>query len=397
MQLLSASWVVPVSGPPLRDGRVAAEGGRVAWVGRAGDADAPAGSVRSLGPGVLMPGLVNAHCHLELSHLWDVDRSGGFVTWVERVVGARWGRTGGEIRQATLEAIEFLATQTATVAVGDVSNALEHLDLLAASRLDAVVFHELIGWDPAQAGEVLAAADAKLAALPADLPGRGVHLRLAAHAPHSVSRALLAGLRERGGPASIHLAESPAESRFLASGDGEWRSFLLHRGLGHVPFEAPGVSPVRYAESLGLLRPGVVAVHCVQVDAADSEVLARSGVTVAVCLTSNRNLGVGVPPVPELLEAGVRLCLGTDSLASGGGIDVLGEMVALRAQFPDLEPATIVRMATADGAVALGLHDLGTLAPGKRAELFFAATPQATDDPLAFLLSGAARPRRVSL
>lgn len=396
MELLTAAWIVPVSGPPLRDGRVAVAEGRIAWVGRRGDPGGPEGRVRDLGPGVLIPGLVNAHCHLELSHLRGIDRSGGFVPWIERLVEARWRASEDEIASATREAVRFLEAETATVAVGDVSNALAHLDLLAASPLTAVVFYELLGWDPARASEVLAAADERMAALPADLSARGVEVRLAAHAPYSVSPGLFDGLRRRGGPTALHLAESPAETRFLASGDGPWRDFLEQRGLD-VPFEPRGVSPVRYVESLGVLAPPLVAAHCVQADAADRKILARTGVSAVICLTSNHNLGVGVPPVLEMLEAGVRLCLGTDSLASGDSLDVMGEVVALHRQFPRLDPAVILRMATSGGAEALGLHDLGTLAAGKRAEVAFAPAARPPEDPLAFLVSGDARPRRVAL
>ncbi|HSD67716.1 MAG TPA: amidohydrolase, partial [Vicinamibacteria bacterium] len=88
MEILTAFWVLPIAGPPIRDGRVAVHEGRVAWVGRAGDAGEPGGPVRDLGPGVLLPGLVNAHCHLELSHLaGHLAFGGGFVPWVEGVVG----------------------------------------------------------------------------------------------------------------------------------------------------------------------------------------------------------------------------------------------------------------------------------------------------------------------
>jgi cytosine/adenosine deaminase-related metal-dependent hydrolase len=116
---------------------------------------------------------------------------------------------------------------------------------------------------------------------------------------------------------------------------------------------------------------------------------------VAVCPRSNRSLGVGVPAVPELLAAGVEVCLGTDSLASAESLDLLQDAAALHREFPELESAAIVRMATATGARALGLYGLGTLAPGNRAAFAFAPAPGALDDPLDFLVSGDARARRV--
>jgi cytosine/adenosine deaminase-related metal-dependent hydrolase len=156
------------------------------------------------------------------------------------------------------------------------------------------------------------------------------------------------------------------------------------------------VSPVRYVADLGLLHPRLIAAHCVQVDAADIDLLARSGTHVAVCPRSNRNLRVGIPPAPAMREAGVRLCLGTDSLASAPSLELIDDAVALHQEFPSLEPAAILHMATLGGAEALGLADLGAIAPGKRAALAFAPAERPPADPLAFLLSGDARPAPVA-
>jgi cytosine/adenosine deaminase-related metal-dependent hydrolase len=405
MELLTAAWVVPVTRPPLRNGRVAIEGGRVVWVGAAGEAGEPASPLRDLGVGVLLPGLVNAHCHLELSHLAGrVPFGAGFVEWVEALVEARGPATTPSraapspydpVRAAAREAIGFLE-ERGTVAVGDVSNAPAHLDLLASSRLSAVVFLELLAWDPGKAEATLARGE-ELARSLAPLLRPGLELRLAAHAPHSVSPPLLRLLAERGGPAAIHLAESPDETRFLADGGGAWASFLERRGMGVVRFEPPGRRPVAYVDGLGVLHPRLVAAHAVQVDEAERRLLASRGVHVVLCPRSNRNLGVGAADAPALLSAGVSLALGTDSLASVETLDVLDDAVFLARQFPALPGAAIVQMATQGGAFALGLPDLGAIAPGMAAALAFApAEPgRVPDDPCAFLLSGAARLQRV--
>jgi cytosine/adenosine deaminase-related metal-dependent hydrolase len=396
MEILTASWVLPVTSPPLRGGRVAVEGGRVAWVGRAGDALEPRAPVRDLGRGVLLPGLVNAHCHLELSHLSGrVPFGPGFVPWVEEVVASRAAFGEEVVRSAAAAAIASLQ-ERGTVAIGDVSNALPHLDLLASSRLRAVVFLELLAWDPAKAQATMAWADERSSAVASSLRP-GLEVRLGAHAPHSVSPDLLRLLVARGGPAAIHLAESPDEAAFLGRGGGRWPSFLAKRGLGHVAFPPPGDSPVRYADRLGVLHPRLVAAHGVQVDAADRETLARRGVHVVLCPRSNRNLGVGEADVPALVAAGVRLALGTDSLASVETLDVLDDAVVLRRRFAGLDPAAVVRMATLGGAEALGLADLGAIAPGRRAALAFAASEGREDDPHDFLLSGEARLRPVDV
>jgi cytosine/adenosine deaminase-related metal-dependent hydrolase len=344
---------------------------------------------------VLLPGLVNAHCHLELSHLAVAREQApaGFVAWVEALVERRSRADPVDARAATRAALAEL-TATGTVAVGDVSNALGHLDLLEASDLEAVVFYELLAWDPSRADGVLD--DARRRVAEATRSGVRTPVRLAAHAPHSVSPRLLRALALEGGPAAIHLAESEEERRFLDGGDAQWSAFLVRRGLGHVSFAPPRTTPVRYLDGLGALPAGLVAAHCIHVDAEERALLARRGVFVAVCPRSNRSLAVGIPPVPEMLEAGVELCLGTDSLASAPSLDLLQDAAALRREFPSLEPAAIVRMATATGARALGLDDLGVIAPGKRAALAFAPTAAPIDDPLEFLVSGDARARRVA-
>jgi len=395
VRCLTASWVVPVTGPPLRRGRVLLDGGTVAWVGEADDPAAPAGPPEDLGAGVLMPGLVNAHTHLELSHLAGrLDASRGFVPWVRDLVARREAAGPEPARQGAAAAIEALVS-LGTAAVGDVSNDLAHLDLLAASPLRAVVFFELIGWDPDKVPAALAFADARLAALPAAVRSAGLEVRLAAHAPYSVAPGLLRALGARPDYAGLHLAESPEETRFLATGEGEWPAFLAERGMAHVRFNPPRKSPVAYVDGLGALRSGVVAAHCVQVDDDDCARLAGSGVHVALCPRSNRTLGVGRVPLPRLMAAGVRLCLGTDSLASAPTLNLLEEAAVLHEAFPEVPPAALVRMATAGGAEALGLDDLGTLAPGRSAALAFVPAPSDPADPLEYLVSGEARPRRV--
>jgi aminodeoxyfutalosine deaminase len=388
--VLQAGWVLPVDGPPIRNGSVAIGDARVVALGPRGMLEAGAAEVRDLGPGVLMPGLVNAHCHLELSHLAGrLTGAAGFVEWVERLVAARGEDSATTVRAQAAAGIREVEA-TGTVAVGDVSNALQHLDLLAGSSLRARVFFELIGWDPAVVDRILEGAHARLGSLNlADT----VTVSLAAHASHSVSPELLRAIVEAGGIAALHLAESPHEHRFLDGGDAQWSAFLARRGLGHVEFDAPRMSPVRYLDRLGALRRGLLAAHAVQVDAADRALLAARGVVVVLCPRSNAALDVGRAPVPELREAGVRLCIGTDSLASVPSLDLWEDVLALRRAFPSLEPEWLMRSATRSGAEALGFDDLGRIAPGAEAAFAFAEGPASLSDPLAFLLSGEARLR----
>jgi aminodeoxyfutalosine deaminase len=374
---------------------VAVAEGRITWVGRDGDPGQPDGPVQDLGAGVLLPGLVNAHCHLELSHLAGaLDGATGYVAWVEALVAARGAAGPDAVRSACAAAISRLE-EGGTAAVGDVANGLGHLPQLAASALEAVVFLELLAWDSGAAAGAMEAARRGVAEAGGPRPAARVELRVGAHAPHSVSPALLGLLAREGGPAAMHLAESPAEARFLAGGDRDWSAFLARRGLGRVAFTPPRASPVRYADSLGALHPRLVAAHCVQVDREDALLLAARGVGVVLCPRSNRRLGVGTAPIPLLRAAGARLALGSDSLASSPDLNVLNDAIALSRAFPEVEPAFWVRLATAGGADVLGLPHLGTLATGQKAALAYAAAEEVPADPHEFLLSGEAMLSRV--
>jgi cytosine/adenosine deaminase-related metal-dependent hydrolase len=398
VNLLAASFVLPVSGPPLRDGRVAVrDDGVIQWVGRRGDPGEPEGPLRDLGDGVLTPGLVNAHCHLELSHCRGLAGLGqGFVPWVEALVAARLEADEADATRHLAEAIRYLETETATVAIGDVSNSLAPVAPLLASSLRAVVFQELVAWDGARTESVLAYAAVERERLGA-AGGERVRIVPAAHAPYSVAPALFRAMRARGGPYAVHLAESPAESQFLRDGGGDWGPFLERRGLGYVRFDPPGLSPVRYLCELGALHPKLLAAHAVQVDDVDISILAQHGVSVVTCPSSNRNLGVGLARLPRLLRGGVRVCLGTDSVASGDSLDVAKEMAEVSRVHPEIPARVVLRMATASGAAALGLPSLGAIAPGREAALAFAPGPVTDGDPERFVVSGEGVLRKVAL
>jgi cytosine/adenosine deaminase-related metal-dependent hydrolase len=395
MELIQAAWLLPIVGPPIREGVAAISSGRVVWVGHPGDSGRPDGPLHRLGDGVLLPGLVNAHCHLELSHLAGLESGDGFVPWVEAVVASRGRHSDAEIAEAASAAIAAVEA-SGTVAIGDVSNTLAHLARLAESSLSAVVFLELLAWDPARAASTLAWAESLVAEKRGSLRA-GLELRLAAHAPYSVSPELMRLLTARGGPAAIHLAESLDESLFLADGSGAWPGFLASRGHGHVRFDPPRQTPVGYCDALGALHPRLVAAHGVQVDARDRERLAGRGVHVVLCPRSNARLGVGTADAPALLAAGVRLSLGSDSLASSPSLDVLEDAVLLNRQFPGMDAGTILRMATLGGAEALGFTELGAIEPGRRAAFAYAPAASTPGDPEGFLLSGEARLERVAL
>jgi cytosine/adenosine deaminase-related metal-dependent hydrolase len=372
-----SSWVLPVVDLPIRDGFVAVRDGRIVALGptherpRASDAG---GAVREveLGHGAILPGFVNAHTHLELTHLRGaVTAEAGFVPWIEKQLSARATAGDGPVGPAIQEAIHDLH-HAATAAVADVSNSLASVAPLVESRLHAVVAHEILGWDPERA-EAIVEATARSRAVAEELAARTagrIRVEGAAHAPHSLSPVLIERLFQARPPRSIHLAESRDEVDFLRDGSGPWSSFLDRR-VGQVPFTPPNLSPVEYARRKNLLGPGTLAVHCVHVSEADIAGLLDSGAVAVLCPRSNEFLGHGLPPAKALHDAGVPLALGTDSLASCDSLNVLDDARRLAAVVPEVEPRVWIEAMTLGGARALGFERIGRLVPGADAALAF--------------------------
>jgi cytosine/adenosine deaminase-related metal-dependent hydrolase len=394
-----AAWVLPISQPPIQDGWVAIDDGRVVACGSAAARPAT-GAAREidLGRAVILPGLVNAHTHLELSHLAGrVPPGETFVGWIRGLLAARFAAPlpdTAEILAGVERGIEA-ALRCGTAAVGDISNTLVTAAPLARSRLDGVVFNEIIGFNPADAAALVEQARDAVRALNAGAPGRA---SLAAHAPYSVApavlRAIAAAVADEGWPGSIHVSESAEEAEFIRAGTGPWRSLLEDLKSWNPSWTPSGVSPVAYLEEQQFLTPQTMAVHGVQMTDADLGQLASRGTTLVTCPRSNGYTGAGTPPVARFYASGVRVAVGTDSLTSTPDLNVFTELAAMRRIAPGVAAAAFLDSATRQGARALALdREYGTIDPGKRARLVHIALPagvNAARDVEEYLVSGVA-------
>lgn len=399
---IRAAWVVPVTSPTIADGGVLIERGRILDVGpwdvvaaRAAAREQAGVAVtrRDAGAAALMPGLVNAHTHLELSWLRGrVPPARSLPAWVAASMALR--REATDPTPSILEAIRE-ARGAGTSVIGDIANGWASVAPLGSSDLRAVVFHELLGFNVDPAGEVVAAARERALGASNDR----VSVSLAAHAPYSTSPALIREIAvavQDLTPCvmSIHAAESAEETEFLATGGGAWRAVL--EGLGRwVPSWAPPrASTVEYLSRLGVLTRDALLVHATQCSETDLARVAESGAALVTCPRSNAWVGAGVPPVAAMISAGVRLAIGTDSLASVGDLNVFAEMQALAAIAPGVVPHRWIAAATIDGARALRQErEYGSLEPGKRADVLRVALRGAPADAAAVeaqLVSGIA-------
>jgi cytosine/adenosine deaminase-related metal-dependent hydrolase len=267
-----------------------------------------------------------------------------------------------------------VARRAGTILVGDVSNTLAACPALAASDVSATVFYEQIGFNPPDVDSAVRAARSRVDAVAAS---PNLRIELAAHAPYSVSPALMRALAAAGtGPFSIHLGESAEELRFLRDGGGAWRSLLERVGAWSPDWAPPDATPVEYLDRLGLVNARLLAVHGVQLTRPDLERLAGAGATVVACPRSNAWTGAGDPPVGAFYAAGVRVAVGTDSLASVEDLNLFSELAAMRRLALDVPAAALLASATLAGATALGWEgEFGSIEPGKRAALLSVRLP----------------------
>jgi cytosine/adenosine deaminase-related metal-dependent hydrolase len=393
---VSADWILPIADEPIGGGAVTLDQGRIVSVGaRDGSEDLALGRV------AVLPGLVNAHTHLELSYLHGrIPPAPGFLEWVKPMLAARADRSGSDesaIRDATRSAIQS-ARDTGTSLVGDVTNTLAAVALLRDAQMPACVFHELLGFGGRNAEEQVAAARRAIDAIGSD---DNVRVSLAPHAPYSVAPALFAAIRrdlDEHAPmvSTVHLGESPEEVEFLRKGSGPWRALLEQLGVWNPDWQAPQCSPVDYLADMGFLTGSVLAVHGVQLEGTDLDRLHTLGITLVSCPRSNRYVGVGSPPLEAFYAMDVDVAFGTDSLASVDDLNMFNELAEARRIAPMVPARALLRSATLTGAAALGFGDaFGSIEAGKRAALIAVRVPDGVNDVEEYLVSGV-HPDRIS-
>lgn len=336
--------------PEIRDGALAVQHGRIVDLGPWARLKSY-GPSHDLGPVTLAPGLINAHTHLELSHLAGaIAPVLGFFAWAD----ALFARLRHPPHKSDLPALDAHIFGQGLACILDVcSKPAQRYEQLAQAGIRVLSVREY-------AGRTRIVDDAEPA------------WSRAAHALYSTQPEYVVQLKNwcerRGKLFSMHLAEVPGENELFLRGQGQFAEFLRARRILSKNFQPPGLSAVAYAKSLGILNARTLAVHCVHVQDADIDILTRSGAGVCLCLRSNAWIGVGQAPVAALHEAEIPLCVGTDSLASNTDFDLWSELRAARACAPQMSLTELVAMATRTPAFLCGLSgEYGHLGVGMRA------------------------------
>jgi cytosine/adenosine deaminase-related metal-dependent hydrolase len=390
-RVLSADWVLPIEGPPIEDGAVAIDDGRIAAVGTRGEL----GAGTHYDDAVLLPGFVNAHSHIEYAvYAGFGDSLTDFAEWI-RLHTERKRRIGWEeyVDIARLGAAECLRSGIATI--GDCSFSGAAAVAMDELGLRGIAYLEVFGADPAEAMEQFEELRDRAAAH----FGERVAVGVSPHAPYSVSAAVYHACAELGLLVATHISESESEVRYLLDGGGAWET---------IPWlvDPPGTTGTRLLAREGLLGPHVLAAHCVVVEPEEIALLAEHDVAVAHCPRSNAYVGCGIAPLRELRRAGLRVGVGTDGVSSTPSHDYFDELRAVvmmaraRERRPDaMTAAEALELATLGGARALRLEaEVGSLVPGKRADLAVVSVEGSpyvpVEDPAAAVVFGGS-PERV--
>jgi cytosine/adenosine deaminase-related metal-dependent hydrolase len=372
MLIISAPWVVPIDRPVIQDGSVVVKDDLIIDLGSRSDiVDRYPQSSEIFYPCVLMPGLVNAHMHLELSYLQDTVKpqpNQRFTEWIDALIVER--ATKNNSREKIIEAFTVALHnqyRSGIALIGDIGN--EYFDELhcCESRAQPQVVRLL---------EYLAPNSDACRISVENLEKLDDEIIATGHAPYSTAPELLRKLKKRCNLLqhifSIHTAESEDEVNFLRTGRGCFRDFLEKKNSwdGTFPFSElrfPGT--VDYFDYLEILDHNTLLVHCVHISETELQLIKERGAAICLCPGSNQFLGVGSAPVERMVELGIMPALGTDSPASNHTIDMWREMQILTKDRPNLDRSTILAMATIGGAKALR-HDcfLGSITTGKKAK-----------------------------
>jgi cytosine/adenosine deaminase-related metal-dependent hydrolase len=375
--LIRARMILPVSQPPLIDGAVLVQGGRIEQVGtwRALHRQTNA-EKRDLGDVVLMPGLINAHCHLDYTAMAGQLTAGkSFSDWIKGMLALKAHWTYSDYALSWLQGARMLLLHGVTT-VADIEAVPELLpEVRLATPLRVCSLLEMTGVRSGHApAEILQGAIDKIATLPVEASWAG----LSPHAPYSTPPELLRltaeAARPRGWLIAMHVGESKEEFEMYTAGRGRMYEWL--EAQRHMTDCGRG-SPVQHLHRQGLLGENLLAIHANYLAKGDAALLARSKTSVVHCPRSHAYFGHGPFPREELTAAGVNVCLGTDSLATVRArgrrpveLDLFAEMRALADADASLSAETLVQLGTVHGARALGrAGGLGELSAGAVADL----------------------------
>ncbi|MFL5543905.1 MAG: amidohydrolase family protein [Gemmatimonadaceae bacterium] len=370
-----ARWVLPITQPPIENGTVVEREGLITYVGSR--AEAPAGEDQDLGDAILLPGLINTHTHLELTAMRGFLEDCRFAEWIDRLRQSRNEilDTSLLLDSARLGIIEGL--EAGITSYADTCSSGVALYAMRELGVRGIMYQEVFGPDPSQAGIAMQDLEDRIGKLGAEQTDL-VSLGVSPHAPYTVSDPLYAAAakfaRSLRLPLAMHIAESEPEHDLVTKGTGDFADRWTRRG---IPATRRARSPIALLEKHDALGSDALLIHCVRVDDADIATIARHDCSVAHCPASNAKFGHGIAPLLPLVDAGVRVGIGSDSVASNNRMDILDEARlavlihrAATTRHDTFGAHQALELATIGGARALRIDSrVGSLEVGKDADL----------------------------
>ncbi len=310
--------------------------------------------------GLLSPGFINCHCHIELSHLKnEIPEHQGLVNFVLSVMNQR-GKPE-DLIQAAMQEAESEMLAAGIVAVGDISNTAHSVAVKSQKRLGYYNFIELLGWSPSQAMTRFNEGK-KLATLFLKISGDENHLSLNPHAPYSVSSELwdLMIPEFQGKTITIHNQESADENAFFKTGGGSLSDLYTHLKIDNTRFKVPGTHSLPFYLDKLKTASRILLVHNTYMDSTDlnQAVSFHEGLFFCLCPNANRFIEDRLPDIPAMIKKNGTIVLGTDSLASNTQLSILEEMKMIKQVFPDILTSSMLTWATSNGSRALAFEEI---------------------------------------
>lgn len=381
--IIAGRWVLPISQKPISEGAVVVKSGLIKEVGQKSQLfkSYPDEKVLDLGEAVILPGFVDTHTHLEFSTFRGTCHDVPFWAWkLELAEKSRLFDEEDWCVSAQLGALEAL--QSGVTCIADITKTGASLRAAKKAGLRGVIFYEVSEMDNAKVEKVMEEAEATVREWQKIVQGSLLQVGISPYSVYNVTPPLLKQVaqfaKEKELYLATHLAGSKEEYEFVKFGAGP----LAHQyreamGWADHLWQPLGVSPVKYMENWGLFETPLLAVHCIQVDDYDIDVLERYNVRIAHCPRTSAKLGMGAAPLAKFLQRQMKVGLGTDSPASNYAMDFFDEMRvglllqrSLAGNVSALSTRKFVEMATLGGAQSLGLEKkIGSLEPSKEADL----------------------------
>ena len=380
MIIVKAKYLIPNPENCIENGAVAVKGTKIYRVGTFDEIKALTNvdKIIDLGNAIILPGLINIHTHLDLTNLHNrIKPTSNFTHWVFQLIGTRI-RWKEEDYISSMEKGINLCVESGTTTVADIANTGYSFSVLKRVLYARLFIKEVIDLNPDHAKDVLKQTQSELSTI---IPDNLLSIGLSPHAPYSVSKELYQAIaqfaRETGTPVCTHIAETRDEIEFLTKGTGSFPAFLGQIRAMPDNWQPPGLTPIHYLNETVILGNRPLLIHCNYLTDEEISTIKYSGASVAFCPRSHHFFYHTNHPFQKLLDAGINVGLGTDSLASNDTLSILDEMKYLSLHH-SIPPKTLLTMATINGAKALGLEsNTGQIKEGFEADLCGVRLPDA--------------------